>query len=71
MDTVVEMKGSTHVGPFQTEILEGKIFQAPMHMTLHVMVAPIGRAEVKQGQGTPAIPLATGAACVHDTHSLQ
>ena len=29
VDTVVEMKGSIHVGPFQTEILEGKISQAP------------------------------------------
>ena len=28
VDTVVEMKGSTHVSPFQTEILEGKISQA-------------------------------------------
>ena len=46
VDTVVEMKGSIHVGPFQTEILEGKISQAPEHDT-HVMVAPIGHAEVK------------------------
>ena len=30
VDTVVKMKGSSHVGPFQTEILEGKISQAPM-----------------------------------------
>ena len=49
MDTVVEMKDSIHVGPFQTEILEGKISQAPMCDT-HVMVAPIGHAEVKQGR---------------------
>ena len=49
VDTVVELKGSTHVGPFQTEILEGKIFQAPAH-NMHVMVAPIGHAEVKQGR---------------------
>ena len=43
VDTVVEMRGSTHVGPFQTEILEGKIPQAPTHNT-HVMVTPIGHA---------------------------
>ena len=47
VDTVVEMKSSTHVGPFQTEILEGKIAQAPTHDT-HVMVTPIGHAELKR-----------------------
>ena len=41
VDTVVEMGSSAHVGPFQTEILEGKISQAPMCDT-HVMVTPIG-----------------------------
>ena len=50
VDTVVEMRGSTHVGPFQTEILEGKIAQAPTHDT-HVMVTPIGHAELKQDGG--------------------
>ena len=50
VDTVVEMGGSTHVGPFQTEILEGKISQAPAHDT-HVMVTPIGHAELKQDRG--------------------
>ena len=49
VDTVVKMKGSTHVGSFQTEILEGKIFQAPTH-DMHVMVAPIGHTEMKQGR---------------------
>ena len=29
VDTVVEMGSSAHVGSFQTEILEGKISQAP------------------------------------------
>ena len=48
-DTVVKMRGSTHVGPFQTEILEGKISQAPVHNT-HVMVTPIGCAELRQGR---------------------
>ena len=41
VDTVVEMGSSTHVGPFQTEILEGKISQAPVCDT-HIMVTPIG-----------------------------
>ena len=41
VDTVVEMGSSAHVGPFQTEILEGKISQAPVCDT-HVMVAPMG-----------------------------
>ena len=50
VDTVVEMRGSTHVGPFQTEILEGKISQAPAHNT-HVMVTPIGCTELKQDRG--------------------
>ena len=47
VDTVVEMRGSTHVGPFQTEILEGKISQAPACGT-HVMVTPIGHVASKQ-----------------------
>ena len=38
--TVVEMRGSTHVGPFQTEILEGKISQAPVHMTRMLWLHP-------------------------------
>ena len=38
---VVKIGSSAHVGPFQTEILEGKISQAPMCDT-HVMVTPIG-----------------------------
>ena len=41
VDTVVEMGSSVHVGTFQTEILEGKISQAPMCDT-HVMVTPVG-----------------------------
>ena len=41
VDTVVEMGSSVHVGPFQTEILEGKVSQAPVCDT-HVMVTPIG-----------------------------
>ena len=55
VDTVVEMRGSTHVGPFQTEILEGKISQAPAHDT-HVMVTPIGHVELKQDRGCQLPP---------------
>ena len=55
VDTVVEMGSSTHVGSFQTEILEGKISQAPACNT-HVMVTPIGWAEVKQDGGCQLPP---------------
>ena len=55
MDKVVEMKGSTHVGAFQTEILEGKISHTPAQDT-HVMVTPIGRAELKQGRACQLPP---------------
>ena len=41
VDAVVEMGSSAHVRPFQTEILEGKISQAPACDT-HIMVTPIG-----------------------------
>ena len=50
VDAVVEMGSSAHVGPFQTEILEGKISQTPVCNT-HVMVTPIGRAELKPDRG--------------------
>ena len=50
MDAVVEVRNSIHVGPFQTEILEGKISQAPTHDT-HVMVTPLGCVELKRDGG--------------------
>ena len=43
------------MGPFQTEILEGKISQAPMCDT-HVMVTPVGRAKLKQDRGRQLPP---------------
>ena len=55
MDAVVEMRSSTHVGPYQTEILEGKIAQAPTHDT-HAMVTPIGCAELKRDGGCQLPP---------------
>ena len=56
VDTVVEMGNSTHVGSFQTKILEGKISQAPACET-HIMVTPIGQAEVKQDGGHQLPPV--------------
>ena len=55
VDTVVEMRSSTHVGPFQTENLDGKIAQAPTHDT-HVMVTPIGCADLKWDGGCQLPP---------------
>ena len=49
VDEVIEMKGSVHVGPFQAEILEGKVAQAPAQ-DMYVMVAPIRHAEVESGK---------------------
>ena len=53
------------MGPFQTEILEGKISQAPVCDT-HVMVTPVGRAELKQDRGRQLPPRVTSAAYLHD-----
>ena len=64
MDAVVEVRNSTHVGPFQMEILEGKISQAPTHDT-NVMVTPLGCADLKRDRDTP---WTTSAACVHYTY---
>ena len=55
MDTIIEMKSSSHVGPFQMEILEGKISQAPTQDT-HVMVTPIGHSEMEQGRACQLPP---------------
>ena len=55
VDTVVKMGSSAHVDPFQTEISEGKISQAPMCDT-HVMVTPVGQVELKQDRGRQLPP---------------
>ena len=55
VDTVIEMGSSAHVGSFQTEILEGKISQAPA-CDAHVMVTPVGRVESKQDRGRQLPP---------------
>ena len=50
VDAVIKMGSNAHVGPFQTEILEGKISQTPACDT-HVMVTPVGQVELKQDRG--------------------
>ena len=55
VDKVVEMKGNVHIGPFQAEILEGRVAQAPTHDT-HVMEAPIRHAEVQSGSACQLPP---------------
>ena len=67
VDAVVEMKSSTHVGPFQTEILEGRLSQVPTH-DAHVMVTPLGCTEVKRDGGHQLPPRNTSPACVHYPH---
>ena len=45
MDKVIKMKDNVCVGPFQVEILKGRVAQVPAQDT-HVMVAPIRHADV-------------------------
>ena len=45
MDEIIKMKDNVRMGPFQTEILKGRVAQVPAKDT-HVMVAPIRHAEV-------------------------
>ena len=68
VDAVVEMKSSTHVGPFQTEILEGKISQAPTH-DAHIMVTPLGRAPSRSRMGDASCPQ-DYKCCMCTLHSL-
>ena len=49
INVVVELKDSVHVGPFQTEILKGKVKEPPMHDT-HIMITPVRHPRVKKGQ---------------------
>ena len=55
MDEVVEMKDNVCVGPFQTEILKGRVARVPTHDT-HLMVVPIRHAEVESGRAHPLPP---------------
>ena len=49
LDEVIKMNGSVNVGPFQAEILEGRVTRAPTNDT-HVRVVPIRHAEVESGR---------------------
>ena len=49
VDEVVKMNDSIHVGPFQAEILEGRVTRAPAYDT-HVMVVPIRCTKVERGR---------------------
>ena len=49
INVVVELKDSVHVGPFQMEILKGKVKELPTHDT-HVMITPVRYSGVKKGQ---------------------
>ena len=55
MDKIVKMKDNVCVGPFQTEILKGRVAQVPAKDT-HVMVAPIRHDEVVQGKACSLPP---------------
>ena len=49
MDEVIKMKDNVHVGLFQTEILKGRVAQAPAQDT-HIMVVSIRYVEVVRGK---------------------
>ena len=49
MDKIIEMKDNVRLGPFQVEILKGRVTRAPTHNT-HLMVVPIRCANVESGK---------------------
>ena len=49
INVVVELKDSVCMGPFQMEILRGKVKELPTCIT-HVMITPVRYSEVKKGQ---------------------
>ena len=55
MDEIIEMKDNVHVGPFQVEILKGRVEQAPTH-DMHLMVVPFRCADVESGKACPLPP---------------
>ena len=67
MDKVMEMKDNVHVGPFQTEILKGRVGRAPAH-DMHLMVAPIRCADLESGKAHPLPPGLQVYACLHHAH---
>ena len=55
MDKIIEMKDNIRVGPFQAEILKGRVARVPTHDT-HLMVVPIRHADVESGKACPLPP---------------
>ena len=55
MDEIMEMKNNVCVGPFQTEILKGRVARAPAYDT-HLIVAPIRCTDVESGKAWPLLP---------------
>ena len=51
----MKMKDDVCVGPFQTEILKGRIARTPAHDS-HLMVAPIRHGDVESGKACPLPP---------------
>ena len=49
LDKVVELKDSVHVGPFQMEILKGRVVKSPTHNT-HIMIAPLRCSKIESGR---------------------
>ena len=55
IDEVIEMKNNVPVGPFQAEILKGRVAQVSAQDT-HIMVVPIRHADVECGKAHPLPP---------------
>ena len=55
MDEIIEMKDNVHVGPFQPEILKGRVARVPAH-DMYLMVVPIRHADVECGKACPLLP---------------
>ena len=55
MDEIIEMKDNVHVGPFQAEILKGRIARVSAH-DIHIMVVPIRCTNVESGKACPLCP---------------
>ena len=55
IDKIIEIKDNVCVGPFQAEILKGRIAQVPAHDT-HLMVVPIRCTYVESGKSCPLPP---------------
>ena len=55
MGEIIEMKDNVCAGPFQAEILKGRIARVPAH-DMHLMVVPIRCADVESGKGCPLPP---------------